>query len=116
MQTVYHKITVLLLALYTDVFSIFLTIIKITLIPKSFGTINFRTKKCPKVCNTENILIFSPCPKVYNAENFWKIIFFSNFVLQALIGMKTIFLYILNKNIFSVKIPISRSSRFFYRK
>ena len=59
MQTVYHKSTVLLLALYTDVFSIFLTIIKITLISKSFGTTNFRTKKCPKVCNTENINFFA---------------------------------------------------------
>ena len=30
-----------------------------TLIPKTFGATNFRTKKCPKVCNAENINFFA---------------------------------------------------------
>ena len=30
-----------------------------TLIPKSFGATNFRTKKCPKVCNAKNINFFA---------------------------------------------------------
>ena len=33
-----------------------------TLIPKSFGATNFRTKKFPKFV-TPKISIFSPCPK-----------------------------------------------------
>ena len=61
-----------------------------TLIPKSFGATNFRTKKCPKVCNAENINFFCLVRKFITPKLLEKY-FFSNFVLQALIGMKTIF-------------------------
>ena len=62
-----------------------------TLIPISFGATNFRTKKCPKVCNAENINFFRLVRKVITPKLLEKY-FLSNFVLQALIGMKTIFL------------------------
>ena len=41
-----------------------------TLISKSFGATNFRTRACPKH------LFFLPCSKVYNAETFMNICFF----------------------------------------
>ena len=58
-----------------------------TLLPKSFGTTNFWTKKYQKACNAK-MQFFPLYPKVCNARTFGKILF-SNFNSHNLIGIKT---------------------------